>query len=149
MLQAASFLPMFRARMNNLPENPRVDTFEQADLVGQGQAAIDNIFATIRVNGTAAEQHAAKLMAARKTLALLQNHPEQMVPMLATARRLIFAKGTDSHDYKFSSACLEDFYNVTPAWRNRFMAASVFWLKGTNSNDAPVLQRTRAALGNA
>jgi hypothetical protein len=140
MLQAASFLPMFRARMNNLPENPRVDAFEPADLVGQGQAAIDNIFTTASTN---------KMSAAQKTLTLLQNHPDQMAPLMATARRLIFAKGTDSHDYKFSSAALEDFYNVSPAWRNRFMAASVFWLKGSAGNDSPVLQRTRAALANS
>src|SRR5207253_6745961 len=39
-LQAASFLPMFRARMNNLPANPRIDTLEPGELTGQGQAAI-------------------------------------------------------------------------------------------------------------
>ena len=33
------------------------------------------------------------------------------------ARRLIFTKGTDSHDYKFSSAALEDFYHVSPRWQ--------------------------------
>jgi hypothetical protein len=138
MLQAASFVPMFRARMNNLPANPRIDTFEPGELMGQGQAAIDNLFATASTD---------KLGAARKMLALLQNHPDQLAPTMTTARRLIFAKGTDSHDYKFSSAVLEDFYNVTPAWRNRFMAASVFWLKGSGGNDAPVMRRTREALG--
>jgi len=137
MLQAASFLPMFRARMNNLPANPRIDTFEPGELMGEGQAAIDNLFATATRD---------KLGAARKMLALLQNHADQMPAAMNTARRLIFAKGTDSHDYKFSSAVLEDFYNVTPAWRNRFLAASVFWLKGSGGNDSPVLQRTRAAL---
>jgi hypothetical protein len=139
MLQAASFLAMFRARMGNLPANPRVDAVEPGELTGQGQAAIDNIFATASTD---------KLAAARKTLGLLQNHPDQLAPLMTTARRLIFAKGTDSHDYKFSSATLEDYYHVSPAWRNRFLAASVFWLKGSAGNDAPVLQRTRAALGN-
>ncbi len=140
MLQAASFLPMFRQRMNNLPANPRVDVFEPGELQGQGQAAIDNIFATASTD---------KLAAARKTLALLQNHPEQLTPLMTTARRLIFAKGTDSHDYKFSSAALEDFYHVSPAWRNRFLAASVFWLKGSAGNDSPIMQRTRGALANS
>jgi len=139
MLQAASFLPMFRARMNNLPANPRIDTLEPEELTGQGQAAIDNLF-----TNTGAR---LGLSAARKMLALLQNHPDQLPAAMTTARRLIFAKGTDSHDYKFSSAVLEDFYNVSPAWRNRFMAASVYWLKGSAGNDSPVMQRTRAALG--
>ena len=139
MLQGASFLTLFRARMNNLPANPRVDTFEPGELQGQGQAAIDNIFATASTD---------KLTAARRTLALLERNGDQLAPLMTTARRLIFAKGTDSHDYKFSSAALEDFYHVSPAWRNRFFAANVFWLKGSGGNDAPVLQRTRAALGN-
>ncbi|MBM3993311.1 MAG: twin-arginine translocation signal domain-containing protein [Planctomycetes bacterium] len=137
MLQAASFLPMFRARMNNLPATPRIDTFEPGELVGQGQATIDDIFAMIPRD---------RLGAARKTLALLQTRTDQMPALMTTARRLIFAKGTDSHDYKFSSAALEDFFHVTPPWRNRFMAANIFWLKGSAGNDTPVLQRTRAAL---
>jgi hypothetical protein len=140
MLQAASFLPMFRARMNRLPEIPRIDTFEPGELTGQGQAAIDNIFTIASTD---------KLGAARKTLALLQTRSDQLAPLMTTARRLIFAKGNDSHDYKFSSASLEDFHHVTPAWRNRFLAASVFWLKGSAGNDSPVLQRTRAALANS
>ncbi len=141
LLQAASFLPMFRqamiARGGQLPANPRIDTLEPGELTGQGQAAIDDIFATASTS---------KLNAARKTLALLQTHREQLPALMMTARRLIFAKGSDSHDYKFSSASLEDFYHVTPEWRNRFLAASVFWLKGSGGNDSPVLQRTRAAL---
>ncbi len=139
MLQAASFLTMFRARMGNLPATPRIDTLEPGELAGQGQAAVDGIFTTLSTD---------KLGAARKTLALLANQRDQLAPMLSTARRLIFAKGTDAHDYKFSSASLEDFYHVSPAWRDRYLASSVFWLKGSGGNDAPVLQRTRAALAN-
>lgn len=138
MLQAAAFLAMFRARMGNLPATPRVDTLEPGDLTGRGQEAVDGIFTTLSRD---------KLGAARKTLALLQNQRDQLPAMLATARRLIFAKGTDSHDYKFSSATLEDFYHVSPAWRDRYLAASVYWLKGSAGNDSPVLERTRAALG--
>ena len=65
---------------------------------------------------------------------------------MAAGRRLIFAKGRDSHDYKYSSAALEDFYNTTPAWRNRFLAASMFNLHGSGDQDSPVLARTRVAL---
>ena len=39
---------------------------------------------------------------------------------------LIFLKGRDSHDYKFSSAVLEDYYHVSPEWRNRFLAGSTY-----------------------
>jgi hypothetical protein len=138
MLQAASFLTMFRQRMNNLPATPRIDTLEVMDVPTRGQTAIDEIFTTLSTN---------KIAAARRTLALLQYERDQIGPMMATARRLIFAKGTDSHDYKFSSAALEDYYHVSPAWRDRYLAACVVWLKGSTGNDSPVLQRTRAAMG--
>ena len=62
------------------------------------------------------------------------------------ARRLIFLKGTDSHDYKFSSAMIEDSEFLAPGWRNRFLAASLFWMKGADAPDSPLVQRTRAAL---
>ena len=140
MLQAASFLPMFRARINNLPAMPRIDTLEPGELTGQGQETIDDLFATASTS---------KLNAARKTLAFLQTRGDQIAPLMTTARRLIFAKGTDSHDYKFSSAALEDYHHITPAWRNRFLAASIFWLKGSGGNDTPLLQRTRAALASS
>jgi hypothetical protein len=65
---------------------------------------------------------------------------------VGAARRLIFLKGRDSHDYKFSSAVLEDFGNVSPEWRNKFLALSVFNLKGSGDRDNSVVDRTRAAL---
>jgi len=43
-------------------------------------------------------------------------------------RKLVFLKGTDAHDYKFSSAVLEDFHHLSPEWRNRYLAASLFYL---------------------
>ena len=62
------------------------------------------------------------------------------------ARRLIFLKGTDSHDYKFSTAALEDYYKVSPIVRNQFMAASMYNLKGTSDPDNSLVKRIRAAL---
>jgi hypothetical protein len=136
-LQAASFLTLFRDRLGMLPNTPRIDAFEPGELVGEGQRTIDDIFTTLSRN---------RLDAARKALALLQNRASQRETLMATARRLIFAKGTDSHDYKFSSAALEDFHNVTPTWRNRYLAASVFWLKGSAGDDNRLVQRIRTAL---
>ena len=68
--------------------------------------------------------------------------------LMAAGRRLIFTKGRDSHDYKFSSAALEDFYHVTPHWRPRFLATSMFNLKGAADRDNDLIRRTRAALAN-
>jgi hypothetical protein len=59
---------------------------------------------------------------------------------------MIYLKGRDSHDYKFSSAVLEDYFHLSPKIRDRFLAASVYWLKGSGSGDSPLVARTRAAI---
>jgi hypothetical protein len=67
-------------------------------------------------------------------------------PLVTAAERLIFSKGNDSHDYKFSSAALEDYYHVTAPWRARYAASSMFNLKGSGDRDNDLIERTRAAL---
>lgn len=85
------------------------------------------------------------MTAARKMSAYLKENP-QPEKLIAAARRLIFLKGNNSHDYKFSSAVLEDYYHVSPAWRERFLASSVFSLRGSGGPDNDLVKRTRAAL---
>ena len=70
--------------------------------------------------------------------------PEEII---RAARQLVFLKGNDSHDYKYSSAILEDFYHVSPAWRNRCLAASVFQLRGSGEPDNGLIARIRQAIG--
>jgi len=140
LLQAAAFLPMYRQNMQGrgqLRGDLRIDTMEPAQTSVTGAQAVDDLFADVTRD---------KLLAARKTLALLQADQANAQPLMAAARRLVFTKGNDSHDYKFSSAALEDFYHVTPAWRNRFLASSVFWLKGSGGGDTDLARRIRAAL---
>jgi hypothetical protein len=67
--------------------------------------------------------------------------------LMAAARRLLFQKGDNAHDYKFSSALLEDYAHVSPAWRDRFLAAGVYMLRGTGDRDNQLVTRVRAALG--
>ena len=78
-------------------------------------------------------------------MAFLKDNPDPK-PLADAARRLIFLKGRDSHDYKFSSAVLEDYHHLAPPWRDRFLAASVFNLKGAGAPDNDLVKRTRAAL---
>ena len=72
------------------------------------------------------------MTAARKMLTYLHEnpHPETLI---GAARQLVFVKGTNSHDYKFSSAVLEDYYHVSPPWRDRYLAASSFNLCGSGA----------------
>jgi hypothetical protein len=83
--------------------------------------------------------------AAQKTLGFLdrQGDPKQIID---AARVLVFLKGTNAHDYKYSSAILEDYYNISPAWRNRCLAAGMHLLRGSAAADNQLVQRTRAAL---
>jgi len=62
------------------------------------------------------------------------------------ARRQVFLRGRNAHDYKYSSAVLEDFQKVSPDWRNRYLALSVFNLKGSQDRLSPLVERTRAAI---
>ena len=58
----------------------------------------------------------------------------------------IEARGDDPHDYKFSVAALEDYYHVSPAWRDRFLAAGVLQLRGSGGKDNSLVDRIRAAV---
>ena len=87
-----------------------------------------------------------KTQAAQVAMTFLNSNPAGRKELIDAGRRLIFLKGTDSHDYKFSAAVMEDVTHVSPEWRDRFLAASLFWLKGSGAPDAPVVKRTRAAL---
>ena len=66
--------------------------------------------------------------------------------LIDQARRLVFVKGSDSHDYKFSSAVLEDYFHISPAYRDRFLAASTFKLHGIDEADNALIPRICAAL---
>ena len=85
------------------------------------------------------------MAASRQVLAYL-NHNQGPSEFINAARRLIFLKGNNSHDYKFSSAVLEDYRHLSPGWRERFLAASVFNLRGSGDKDNELVNRTRAAL---
>lgn len=132
LLQAAAFLPLFRRRMT-LKKDLLLDRLEPA---GEKKIEPRTILETLSKQKTAAASEALQYLTSGGS-------PK---PLLDEARRLIFAKGQDSHDYKFSSAVLEDFYHVAPTHRPRFLAASLFWLRGAGDKDNQLIQRARAAL---
>jgi hypothetical protein len=144
LLQNAAFLPMFRQAMlgrGNLKEVTIADV--AAASVGSApgdsgnvSAALDGIFAAVSDDTPTA---------AAQTLGFLQQ-TQAAESFIDAARLLVFLKGNDSHDYKFSSAVLEDYYNVSPAWRDMYLALSVFNLRGSGERDNQLVQRTRAAL---
>lgn len=138
LLQAVSFASLFRdaaARRGSL-QSLTIDDVQSAS-PPPAQATTDSIFADIGRDG---------LAAARKLQAHLTAGGDPYA-IIDTARRYIFLKGRDAHDYKFSTAVLEDYSHLTPAWRPLFLALSVFNLKGASAADSSLVNRTRAALG--
>jgi hypothetical protein len=138
MLQNAAFLPMFREAMarRGALESRTVD-----DLAGAGEDSgrapdAAEIFSGLR---------ASPLAAARKAMAYLRagGAAEELIH---AARLLVFLKGDDAHDYKFSSAVLEDYRCISPQWRATHLAANVMKLRSSEDPDNALVARTRAAL---
>lgn len=130
LLQNASFLTLFRGSPK---EGQAIDHLEPSERVPN---EVGEIFAGLEKD---------RLGAARQMVAWLQTNPDPK-PLADAARRLIFLKGTNSHDYKYSSAVLEDYLFMNGPWRDRYLAASAFYLKGSSGPDNKLVDRTRAAL---
>jgi len=135
LLQNAAFLPLFRGAPK--AAGTPIDSLEPLAPGTAGAEALGEIFADIG---------ASRETAARKTLAWLGTQADPQA-FAAEARRLVFLKGTNSHDYKFSSAVLEDYHAMGPGWRDRFLAASVYYLRGSTEPDNGLSTRIRSALG--
>jgi hypothetical protein len=138
LLQNAAFLTLFRGAMKgrgNLGDQ-KIEELQPADITSDSVATLESIFSSIPSD---------RMAAARQTLAYARANP-QPNDFINRARTLIFTKGVDTHDYKFSSAVLEDYLHVSPTWRDRFLATSVFNLKGSRDSDSKLVQRTRSAL---
>src|SRR5262245_5002737 len=134
LLQNAAFLPLFRGDPGG-GKAVKIDLFEPLALKAKGASAIEEILADVSND---------RMTAARKMLTYLRENP-QPGKLIGAARQLVFVKGRNSHDYKFSSAVLEDYYHVSPPWRDRYLAASSFNLCGSGAADNDLVKRTRAA----
>jgi len=138
LLQTAAFLPMFRQSMQGRGRlrETAIDRLEPVPFSVDGSKAVEEIFAEIGKD---------RRVAAAKSLAYFQAKGSAE-DFIAAARRLILLKGNDPHDYKFSVAALEDYYHISPDWRDRFLAASVLQLRGSEGEDNGLVHRIRVAL---
>jgi hypothetical protein len=135
LMQNAAFLTLFRGESARGGEI-KIDQFEAVSPQQKGQRAVEEIFAEINTD---------RVLAARKMLGgLKQNLPSET--LIESARRLVSFKGNNSHDYKFSSAAMEDYHHISPAWRDRFLASSIFNLRGSAEPDNVLVNRIREAL---
>lgn len=138
LLQACAFVPLFR--------QSAADRGKLKDL------AIDAHFESAGPERTPSIKSVFNFVEGDRASASLSLHEYLVAGGSATefineARRLIFAKGRDAHDYKFSSAVLEDYFNISPGpMRDKFLALSVFNLRGTGHADNQLIPRIRGAL---
>lgn len=140
LLQNASFLPMFRDEVKKRSDEPvsgeRLDVLEPTQ-AAPGAAGLEAIFAAIPRD---------RMAAARQALGWLEAGGDA-AELVTVARRYVFSKGDDSHDYKLSSAVFEDYLDASPSVRNRYLAASLFLLRGAGQRDNRLVERIRGALG--
>ena len=140
LLQNAAFLAMFRETMTGRGGVKDV-TIDQL-LSSAGDATdepIEEIFAGLKED---------PMVAARQVLRGL-HHPSSQAwtaaDFMDAARVLVFLKGNDAHDYKFSSAVLEDYYHISPEWRGVYLASNVAKFRSSQDRDNALVERTRAA----
>jgi hypothetical protein len=141
LLQAPAFLALFHKRMNlgQQAASLHIDTLPPIECKARGAEAVELVLAQVSKD---------RMEAARMLHTLIDEHAIQPEEFISGARLLVFNKGSDSHDYKFSSAAHEDFYHASPALRGRYLATSVFHLHGTQDRDNPLIGHVREALGN-
>lgn len=134
LLQNASFLAQFReaAKGRGQLADLQIDSLKPAD----DDASLESIFRDL---GRDSGQAAAGMLR-------YLSEGNRAADALTYARRLIFLKGNDSHDYKYSSAVLEDFYQVSPAWRDRYLAAALYKMRSERERTTPLVGRIRDAL---
>ncbi len=136
LLQNASVVPLFRgvAGARGKLNEVNLETLEPAPIQA-ADAPVAEIFSDVSKD---------RMLATRKTLTFLKEN-SQAKELIDAARVMTFMKGNDSHDYKFSSAVFEDYRSLSPGWRDRYLASSMFYLRGSGMKDSALVQRTRAA----
>ena len=121
LLQAASFLPLFRDLLQRGKQRDlTIDGMAPLEISEKGVERVPKIFA---------ELHTDRVRAARQTLAYLSSGGAA-VPFMAAARRYTVSRNTGFHDYKFTEAAFENARVMNPPWRERYLAASTLYLNG-------------------
>ncbi|MEZ6090240.1 MAG: hypothetical protein R3C05_19875 [Pirellulaceae bacterium] len=130
LLQNAAFIPHFRASAESRGKLRDLDLLT-LEPNSDANAGVDGIF----------QQIGADSMAAAKSVLSLTQTSSVANDVIGRARELVFLKGNDAHDYKFSSAALEDCYHIDPSWRPRYLAGCSFLLHGEGEPTTALAER--------
>ncbi|RMF37477.1 MAG: hypothetical protein D6753_17510 [Planctomycetota bacterium] len=137
LLQNAAFIPHFRQSMQSRGRvrETRIELDREPDEQGQ-PPTVEEIFRAASQD----RAHAARAM--RQYL----EAGGQAETLIDSARRLVFVKGNDAHDYKFSSAVLEDYYALSPQFRAPFLSNAAYLLPSPDDPDNGLVAQIQQAL---
>lgn len=138
LLQAVGWQPLYRSR-NKSPKPITIDELGEDAPVSTSEEAIGEIF---EANSDSHGRAAAKAMG------YLAKGGSPKV-LFDAAAKMIFHKGTNSHDYKYGAAIWEECALASDAkWRPHLAAASLYNLPGSSKKDSPLMIRAREAVAN-
>ncbi len=137
LLQGIAWQPLFRGRIKP-GEGLSIDALEaHKPEAGGKEEAVAEIFETVSEN---------RGQATSKVIGYLEAGGSED-QIFAAARRMIFHKGRDSHDYKYGAAAWEECVLASdPKWRAPLAAAMMFNLPGSKTPDSPLMNRAREAV---
>jgi hypothetical protein len=108
----------------------------EAEIPADAALAAESIFTTVATD---------RIAAARSAFAYANRHASNPA-LFSVARRLVFTRATDPHDYKYPAAAFEDIPTVSPAWRPHMLAAAMLHIPSPTVPESPVIQRARDAV---
>jgi len=145
LLQAVGWMVQFRRYMAGTKGGLKpVDILapSQAEATGDHLELIEGILADVGKKPREASSRAAAF--ARQAQELGQRR--WLDDFASAARRLVVAKGTDAHDYKYAIAIFEDLDRVSPVFRPQILATATWHLRGSHLADSKVVSQAAAAI---
>jgi hypothetical protein len=139
LFQGLGWMGQFRnfmaSRPNGLNET-RITDLVPGAIDAKPEAAAERIFATLSRDPAAA---------APLAFGWSKTHHDPSV-FARLARELVFRKASDAHHYKYAAAIFEDHDLVSPEWRPHLLATSVYYLRGSEAPDSPLMRNVRESL---
>ncbi len=138
LLQAMSFVTLFRNLLGDRRKGMMIDALEPLETLplGDEQQTFAELFASISEDRSAA---------ARQLLYVLQQGGDAN-RYRALGRFYTLQQNAGYHDYKFTEAAFENSYAISPEWRNRYLAASVYYMNGSGDKLNTVVSEARELL---
>jgi len=132
LLQGLAWMSQFRNFMDpRRDKNVRITEVEAAKIPRSPEKATEEILSAISTDRADA---AAKAFAFDRRFGGADK-------LFDGARRLVFTKCTEHHQYKWPAAIFEDYRIVSPEWRPHMAATAMYYLRGTGHPDSPVIER--------